>query len=143
MTGPTLNRASLQRLADLRAAEARLLLDNGHYPGAYYLAGYAVECALKACIAKGTRQFDFPDLDRVRDSYSHDFRRLAATAGLNGDFRRECDSNPTFQDNWETVKKWHPDSRYHHSISRLEAEELIDAITGDNGGILPWIKVRW
>ena len=130
MTGPTLNRQSLQRLADLRAAEARLLLDNGHYPGAYYLAGYAVECALKACIAKGTRQFDFPDLDRVRDSYNHDFRR-------------ECDSNQTFQDNWETVKKWHPDSRYHHFVSRLEAEELLDAITGANGGILPWIKDRW
>ena len=143
MTGPTLNRQSLQRLADLRLAEARLLLDNGHHPGAYYLAGYAVECALKACIAKQTRQFDFPNLDQVRDSYSHDLRRLAATAGLTDDFLRECNSSPSFSDNWETVKKWHPDSRYHHSISRLESEELLDAITGANGGILPWIKVRW
>lgn len=143
MTGPILNRQSLQRLADLRVAEARLLLDNGHYPGAYYPAGYTVECALKARIAKQTREFDFPDLGRVRDSYNHDFRRLMATAGLNGDFQRECNSSLSFSDNWETVKKWHPDSRYHYSVTRLDAEELLAAITGDNGGILSWIKDRW
>ena len=56
MTGPRLNRDNLQRVSDLRAEEARLLLDNGHYPGAYYLLGYAVECALKACIAKQVRE---------------------------------------------------------------------------------------
>lgn len=55
-----LNRYDLQRLADLRAAEARLLLDNGYWSGAYYLAGYAVECGLKACIARRVREFDFP-----------------------------------------------------------------------------------
>jgi HEPN domain-containing protein len=31
-----------------------VLLEAGLYAGAYYLAGYAVECALKACIAKKT-----------------------------------------------------------------------------------------
>jgi len=37
------------------------LLRLGLFDGAYYLAGYAVECALKACIAKGTQRFEFPD----------------------------------------------------------------------------------
>jgi hypothetical protein len=44
------NRAEFQKLADLRAREAGVLLAARCYDGAYYLAGYAVECALKACI---------------------------------------------------------------------------------------------
>src|SRR3712207_6924003 len=44
----------------LRLAEARALLDAGFPDGAYYLAGYGVECGLKACIARQTRQHDFP-----------------------------------------------------------------------------------
>jgi HEPN domain-containing protein len=51
-----MNRADLQQLAELRITEAKVLLDNGFYAGAYYLAGYAVECALKACIAKLTNR---------------------------------------------------------------------------------------
>ena len=30
-------------------------------PAAYYLCGYAVDGRLKACIAKQTRRYDFPD----------------------------------------------------------------------------------
>lgn len=56
-----MNRADLQNLAELRINEAKLLLDRGFYQGAYYVAGYAIECALKACIAKKTQQFDFPE----------------------------------------------------------------------------------
>ena len=46
-----MNRADFQRLADVRIDEAGVLLAAGRWSGAYYLAGYAVECALKACIA--------------------------------------------------------------------------------------------
>lgn len=45
-----MNRVDFRQLAGLRIAEAKVLLDNNLYAGAYYLAGYAVECALKACI---------------------------------------------------------------------------------------------
>jgi hypothetical protein len=44
--------------------------------GAYYLAGYAVECALKACIAKETKRYEFPDKKRVDSSYSHNLDLL-------------------------------------------------------------------
>jgi hypothetical protein len=47
-----MNRNDLQNLSRLREKEAKVLLDNGCFAGAYYLLGYAVECALKACIAK-------------------------------------------------------------------------------------------
>lgn len=138
-----LNRYDLQRLADLRADEARLLLDNGYYSGAYYLLGYVVECALKACIAKRSVEFEFPDLERVRDSYNHNFQRLVVTAGLTNDFLREHGSSRPFRDNWKIIMAWQPDSRYRHSISETDALELFDAVTGDNDGILPWIKLRW
>lgn len=55
-----MNRREFRELTTLRLAEARALLDAGLPDGAYYLAGYAVECALKACISRQTRQHDFP-----------------------------------------------------------------------------------
>ena len=51
-----MNRNDFQQLADVRINEAEALLVQGKYDGAYYLAGYAVECGLKACIAKLTDQ---------------------------------------------------------------------------------------
>jgi hypothetical protein len=47
------NRTDLQELADIRIEEAAALLalTPPKPDGAYYLAGYAVELALKACIA--------------------------------------------------------------------------------------------
>jgi len=44
--------------------------------GAYYLAGYAVECALKACIAKKTQRHEFPDKRRVDASHTHNLIQL-------------------------------------------------------------------
>src|SRR5690242_7885063 len=51
------NCTDFKKLAEIRMAEARTLLKARHYDGAYYLAGYAVECALKACIAKRTKKY--------------------------------------------------------------------------------------
>ena len=39
-----MNRSDLQKIADIRVADAKLLLDAGRFEGAYYLIGYAVEC---------------------------------------------------------------------------------------------------
>jgi len=67
-----MNRNDFQRLAELRLKEARVLLAAELPDGAYYLSGYAVECALKACIAKRTREHDFPEKKLVIDSHTHD-----------------------------------------------------------------------
>ena len=45
---------------DSELKRQKALLDGGYPAGAYYLMGYAVECALKACIAKQTKRYDFP-----------------------------------------------------------------------------------
>ena len=46
MSGLPLTRRDFQVLADLRAEEAAILVRNRKMQGAYYLGGYAVECAL-------------------------------------------------------------------------------------------------
>jgi HEPN domain-containing protein len=56
-----MNRGDFQELSIIRLQDAKILLDNKCYDGAYYLSGYVVECALKACIAKKTREHDFPN----------------------------------------------------------------------------------
>jgi hypothetical protein len=40
----------------MRLTEAKSLYRLGHFSGAYHIAGYAIECAFKACIAKQTRR---------------------------------------------------------------------------------------
>ena len=55
------NREALQLISRQRKREAAALLRAKLFPGAYYLAGYAVECALKACVAKQTNKHDFPN----------------------------------------------------------------------------------
>jgi len=76
------NRYDFQKLARIRLEEAKVLLRNGKHEGCYYLCGYAVECALKACIAKRTKRYDFPDKSMFKDAYTHDLDQLVRTAEL-------------------------------------------------------------
>ena len=77
-----MNRTDLQLLADDRLADAEILLANGRFGAAYYLAGYAVECALKACIAKLTKAEDFPIKNSTSTVYMHDLKKLASPSAV-------------------------------------------------------------
>ena len=77
-----MNRAELQELSRIRFSEAKSLLRAGFADGAYYLAGYSVECGLKACIAKSTRRFDFPDKRSVEASHTHNLKDLVKVANM-------------------------------------------------------------
>ena len=70
--------------------EAHALLERGLSDGAFYLAGYAVECALKACIAKGTLRGEFPDKKKVESSHSHNLLQLRKVAGLDEAFSAQA-----------------------------------------------------
>ena len=107
-----MNRNDLRELALIRLREARVLLENGNYDGAYYLCGYVVECGLKACIAKQTRRYDFPDRGTVNASYTHNLAKLVKIAGLEPTFDRETRADRRFEVNWSTVKDWLEESRY-------------------------------
>ena len=130
-----------QRLADLRAKEAGILARNGCEQGAYYLAGYAVECALKACIAKKTKRHEFPPKrDYVDKVYSHKLDTLLELADLKKQRDEEMKKNKAFEANWLFLKDWNEGTRY--VTSGLKGKDLYEAVTGTDG-VLPWIKQRW
>ena len=101
-----MNRVDFQQLADLRVSEAKCLLDNGFYEGAYYLIGYAVECVFKSALAKQIKQHDFPDRKLINDSYTHDLTKLLRLSGLEQIHDQEQKSNSNFAVNWAIVKDW-------------------------------------
>lgn len=138
-----MNRADLQQLSELRLREAQALLAAGLADGAYYLAGYAVECALKACIAKRTREHDFPDKKLVDDSYTHNLKELFRLAELKSDWDTELSFNPAQKTNWTVVQNWSEASRYERRRSVQETIDLLNAIEDQTGGLLPWLRQRW
>lgn len=44
-----MHQAEFRALAEARIQDAKALIDGGRADLAYYVAGYAVECALKSC----------------------------------------------------------------------------------------------
>ena len=138
-----MNRGDLQRLSGMRVAEARALLDNGYFAGAYYILGYAVECDLKACIAKQTRRYDFPDRRQVADSYTHDLEKLLEVSGLKPEFQAETRRNRAFAVNWAIVEDWSEQSRYDSTISESTIRALYLAATVRRDGVLTWLRKRW
>jgi HEPN domain-containing protein len=141
--GLAMNRTDFQRLARLRVKEAKTLLDNQCYEGAYYLLGYAVECAFKACIAKRIKRYEFPDKKLVNEIYTHDLSKLLSVSGLELEHREEIAANPNFESNWVIVKQWSEQARYLHGVSRSKARELYLAVVSNRGGVLPWLKKWW
>lgn len=138
-----MNRFQLQQLAESRIQDAAALLAAGRWAGAYYLAGYAVECALKACIARLTTQDDFPPKVKfVQDCYSHAVEKLLKAAGLKPDLDAATAANVVLYGNWEIAKDWDEATRYEQK-TQADAQALYDAITNTPDGILPWIRVRW
>jgi HEPN domain-containing protein len=137
-----MNRADFQQLAELRLREAQALLAAGLPDGAYYLAGYAVECALKACIAKRTQEHDFPEKKLVNDSHTHDLGKLLQLAELKAELDLVIEANPAMRSNLETVQDWSETARYQRKTV-LDTIALLTAIEGQKGGLLPWIRLHW
>lgn len=137
-----MNRKDLQDLALIRLKEAKALLDQGFHDGAYYLCGYAIECALKACIAKNVRQYDFPDKKVVIDSHTHDIEKLIKVAGLEPELKLQIQKDQEFKLNWQVVRDWSEISRYKRS-SEFDATDIYFSIVDEQNGIMPWIRKRW
>jgi hypothetical protein len=118
-----------------------VLLNNKQFSGAYYLSGYVVECALKACIAKNTREFDFPDKETVVDSYTHNLVKLVRVAKLDEEIQSRI-TNLNFSSQWLVIKKWSEISRY-KIYSKQEADDIYLAISDPNNGVLQWLQQHW
>lgn len=62
--------------AQAKLDDAQLLLKHQRYSNAYYLAGYAIELGLKACIAKSVTAETIPDKSFINGIYKHQFAGL-------------------------------------------------------------------
>jgi hypothetical protein len=125
----------------MRARESRVLVKNGKENGAYYLGGFAVECALKACIAKKTNRYDFPgDTKYAAKVYSHNLSELLKLGGLDGHLDLAMRSDALLAANWGVVKSWDVSSRY--ELSGLNGTDMAAAV-GSRNGVLKWIRQYW
>ena len=141
-----MNRNDLQRLAAERLEDARVLLEGKRWEFAYYSAGYAVECGLKACVL--TRMTEtgliFDETLKARECLTHDYLTLVRMAGLYEVLNQRLKSvleHDAFGQYWGSVLQWKPTSRYEVK-SETEAKTLYEAITHPDG-VLQWIQKYW
>jgi hypothetical protein len=104
--------ALFKQLAELRLNEARLLARHKNPSGAYYLAGYVIECTLKAIIAQQFRANEIPDRGLVNDVYSHDLAKLLRLAGLESQLNTACETDSDLERRWSIIKNWNEQARY-------------------------------
>ena len=137
-----MNRTYLQQLTEVRVRDAAALLSAGQWSGAYYLAGYAVECGLKACVAKLTCQYDYPNRDLALRCYTHKIETLVEVAELERQRKSDTQANPVFGANWMIAKDWNETARY-QQWSEPQARKLFAAVKDLTNGVLPWIMDHW
>jgi hypothetical protein len=140
-----LTRKDYQTLALKRLADAEALFRAKRFDASYYIAGYAIECAFKACIAKRMKRYDFPDRDSNK-VYTHNLKVLLAESGISGHFRQELANDPELHVKWEVTKDWSERSRYEElgkKLGRQRSEALLTAISDRNHGILQCLRKYW
>lgn len=137
-----LTRLDLQSLADRRIVDAKVLIDGGRFDAGYYVAGYSVECGLKACIANLLKAEAFPEKSFASAIYIHDLKKLIDFAGLKALFDADIAANATLFGYWGTVLAWTEHSRYDNK-DESAARELYEAIANNPDGVLQWIKRYW
>jgi HEPN domain-containing protein len=140
-----MNRIQWQQLAERYLVDAKSLLDDHRWSSAYYLAGYAVECGLKACVLVRLAAFPEVIFDTKRFSelcWTHDVLELVKHAGLEPTRVADAAANPLFHKNWLVVRDWSEKSRY-QTTSHQKAKKLYAAIADQPNGVMSWIRARW
>ena len=134
--------SDLQALAEMRLQDAIILLEHERWSAAYYLAGYAVECGLKAVIALSFRAHVIPDRKFVAKIYSHDLEELADLAGLKPALNNRMKAFAPFNVNWVVVSAWSEQARY-GTTDPSKSISMIEAVSDHQAGVLPWLKTYW
>ena len=134
-----MTRTEFQQLAESRLADARILLDAQRWNAAYYLTGYAVECGLKARIAKRFNEHDIPDWSFVKNIFVHDLDKPLELSTL----QPYLVKNSPLAVNWGIVRQWSEQARYDLNTTQDNATELFNAVNDVTNGVLPWLKKYW
>ena len=143
-----MNQAFLRQESAERIVDAKVLLDGSRWSYAYYVAGYAVECALKSCLLARMVHtgWVFQDKVRIDECLIHDFGKLIQLAGLTDELNTNLASSAAaggvFVANWTVAAQWKVTSRY-ESRTEAEARQLFDAIVQVPDGVLPWVQKYW
>lgn len=122
-----ITRQELRRIARCRLAEARALYKNGKYDGAAYLAGYAIEAALKARICQTLQWNGYPETRREFDNYlsfrTHDLVVLLTLTNVENRIKTRHWLA------WTRIKTWNPEIRYRRigSVTQQDAFEMLEA----------------
>jgi HEPN domain-containing protein len=138
------NRTQLRQLAEDRILDAERLLSGGRWSGAYYLAGYAVECGLKACIMVHVEAIGaiFQDRKYSQKCWTHDLEDLLALSNLKPTLDADTAANAILSGNWALARDWDETSRY-RQIPEPEARTMYAAIADQPDAVLTWIRIHW
>jgi hypothetical protein len=137
-----LTKTDLETLAQVRLDDSLFLLQAGRSSSAYYLAGYSVELALKACISKLIQTNVIPEKAFISAIYTHRLDNLLSTAGLLPAFNTDAKTDVEFAAYWAIASKWTEESRYEF-WDRMSAATLLQAIHEPNHGVFQWVKRHW
>lgn len=144
----------IERLAQERLEEAKVLYANGKCDGAFYLAGYSVELTLKARICRtfgihglfkdGFNEklggFELADLKKLLKT--HNIFLLLVLAGLKVKFDNAkaqklelMKFSSLFFSNWSEQSRYKPCG----TMKPADVKALIDLLDGKDG-VLQWIR---
>jgi HEPN domain-containing protein len=138
----------LRMMAEERIVDAKAPLDGRRWAFAYYVAGYAVECALKSCLLARMIHTGgvFKDRKYAERCWTHDFGELINLAGLKDELnvllKSSASSGGVFLANWGIVTRWKETSRY-EAKTEQEAREIYDSIVGNPEGVMKWLQMHW
>lgn len=118
---------------------ARQLLDANSTALAWFNAGMAVECALKACIMVHLRLNRWPDRSLRKELHTHDLRKLALAAGVEIE---KLSRDPVFP-SWCTVHLWRRSEGYSSKPMPIRvARDMVEAACGHDG-VIQWLMIRF
>ncbi len=142
------NRKQWQNVAKERLKDAKALLGRKRWAAAYYISGYVIECALKACLLRHLGESDavFGDekyLRRLSECWTHDLVKLVGLAGLEADFGAARGANSVLEGYWGVAKDWKETARYVESRPEAEARAMFEAVSHNPDGVFKWMQSRW
>ena len=137
-TEPIISRELLCEIGDARVQEAEALLDAGHYVGAVYLGGYAVECYLKAAICHRLRWTDLLETFKT-----HDLDGLIRHSGLEPELHENTATFENFQrivGTWDILGKNSVRYRNPSEFDQSTAEFFLKCVNDPISGVVPWLR---
>lgn len=140
-----ISKKTLSELVDQKLKDAEVLITNRRYASAIYMAGYALELALKLKICKIFKfARGFPEnktefttyqnstrsqpllagtITQIKDIRNHDLNKLLFYSGV------EFKIKLNYLNEWNLVVSWDPEMRYKmQKVLKREAESKVTAI---------------